>query len=64
MANKKLIMATTILLTLFILAAPALAAKDVGEIFEGLGEQGGAVGTALVIIAAVGGLFLIIIGFI
>jgi hypothetical protein len=62
MKTKKIITTATILLVLFVLAAPA-AARTVGEIFTDLTGQSEAVGSFIVIAAAVGGLVSIIAGF-
>jgi NADH:ubiquinone oxidoreductase subunit 6 (subunit J) len=60
--KKKMISATIVLFILFV-AAPALAVRDAGEIARGLTTQADLVGSALVAIGVVIGIFVIIWGF-
>jgi hypothetical protein len=60
--KKGLITAILVTITLCVLAAPALAAKDMGEIAQGISEQANNVGTALVAIGVILGIFCLIYG--
>lgn len=60
--KKNFITAILVMITLCALAAPAFAAKDMGEIAQGISEQANFVGTALVAIGAVIGIFCLIYG--
>lgn len=60
--KKKIIIAALLVFTLAALAMPAMAAKSAGEIADDVSEQANSVGTALVAVGAVIGIFCLIWG--